>query len=395
MKSAGKSNQGKNQKPIYRDTNLQIIFGVTLISVIGFVSITPAFPSVIEELNISPQDVGLLISVFTFPGILLTFVLGVLADRIGRKKILIPSLMLFGIAGGACALARDFNLLLILRFFQGIGAAPLLSLSITIIGDLYSGRERTTAMGYDVSALNISAASFPSIGGALALLGWYYPFFLPIIAIPVGLLALFSLRIPEPKKETSLQEYLSDAWQSIKNRQVVGLFVVSTATFIILFGSYLTYFPLIGDSLGASPFIIGLIMSSRSLAAAFTSLQLGKITRILSEKNLIKVAFILYALALVIIPFVSNLWVLLIPTIIFGIAHGINEPSFHTLLSGLAPMRHRAAFMSVNQTVIRLGQTLGPLLMGLIFITWGISGAFYAGAGFSIVMFVLAVIMIK
>jgi len=395
MKSAGKSDQGKNQKPIYLDTNLQIVFAVTLISVIGFVSITPAFPSVIEELNISPQDVGLLISVFTFPGILLTFALGVLADRIGRKKILIPSLMLFGIAGAACGLARDFNLLLVLRFLQGIGAAPLLSLSITIIGDLYSGRERTTAMGYDVSVLNISAASFPSIGGALALLGWYYPFFLPIIAIPVGLLALFSLRIPEPKKEKRLQEYLSDAWQSIKNRQVVGLFVVSTATFIILFGSYLTYFPLVGDSLGASPFIIGLIMSGRSLAAAFTSLQLGKITRILSEKNLIKVAFILYALALVIIPFVSNLWVLLIPTIIFGIAHGINEPSFHTLLSELAPMKHRAAFMSVNQTVIRLGQTLGPVLMGLIFAIWGINGAFYAGACFAIVIFALAVIMIK
>ena len=395
MKSAGERNQGKSQKPIYRDTNLQIIFCVTMISIIGFVSITPAFPNIIEELNISPQDVGLLISVFTFPGIILTFVFGVLADRIGRKKILVPSLMLFGIAGGACALTRDFNLLLILRFFQGIGAAPLMTLSVTIIGDLYSGRERTTAIGYDVSALNISAASFPSIGGALALLGWYYPFLLPIIAIPVGFLALFSLKIPEPKKEKRLPEYLRDAWQSIKNRQVFGLFVTSTATFIILFGSYLTYFPLIGHSLGASPFVIGLIMSSRSLAAAFTSLQLGKITRVVSEKNLIKVAFILYALALVIIPFVSNLWVLLIPTIIFGIAHGINEPSFHALLSGLAPMKHRAAFMSVNQTVIRLGQTLGPLLMGLTFITWGISGAFYAGAGFSIVMFVLAVIIIK
>lgn len=396
MKSVRESNQRRSQKPIYRDANLQIIFCITLISVIGFVSITPAFPKIVEELNISTQDVGLLISVFTFPGIILTLFLGVLADRIGRKKIIIPSLMLFGIAGGACTFARDFNLLLILRFFQGIGVAPLMSLSITIIGDLYSGKERATAMGYDISILNVGAASFPSIGGALAMLGWYYPFILSIAAIPVGLLVLFSLKNPEPKKEQHIREYLSNAWQSIKNLQVVGLFIVSTVTFFILFGSFLTYFPLlIGDSFGASPFIIGLIISSMSITAAFTSSQLGKLSKIYSEKNLIKAAFILYPLALIIIPFVPNLWLLLIPTIIFGIAHGINEPSIHTLLSGLAPMRHRAAFISVNQTVVRLGQTSGPLLMGVIFGVWGISGAFYIGAAFSIVMFTLAIVMIK
>jgi len=136
-------------------------------------------------------------------------------------------------------------------------------------------------------------------------------------------------------------------------------------------------------------------MASMSLTVALTSSQLGKLVKVYSEKNLIKSAFILYALAFVIIPFVPNLWLLLIPTIIFGIAQGINSPSRETLLAGLAPMKHRAAFMSVNVTVLRLGQTLGPLLMGVIFGMWGISGVFYVGAGFSIVMFALAVIMIR
>ena len=52
---------------------------------------------------------GLLITVFTSPGIVMTPLLGVLSDRYGRKKILVPALLLFGIAGGACA--RDFSLL--------------------------------------------------------------------------------------------------------------------------------------------------------------------------------------------------------------------------------------------------------------------------------------------
>jgi len=396
MNSAGERNQSRGQKPIYRDTNLQIIFGITLISVLGIASITPAFPKIVQELNISLQDVGLLITVFTFPMVISTLVLGVLGDRFGRKKILVPSLMLFGIAGTACAFARDFNLLLILRFFQGIGAASLYPLSATIIGDIYSGKERTAAIGFNESVLNLGLASYPVIGGTLAMLGWYYPFILSIVAIPVGLLVLFSLKNPEPKKKQHLREYWSNVWQSMKNRQVVGLFVASTITFIILFGSYFTYFPLlIGDSFGASPLIIGLILASTSLTTAFTSSQMGKIAKVYSERYLIKAAFILYALALVIIPFVPNIWLLLIPTIILGVALGIIFPSMIALLVGLAPMRQRAVFISVSETLVRLGQTLGPLLMGVIFVMWGISGVFYAGASISIVMFAFATIMIR
>jgi MFS transporter, ACDE family, multidrug resistance protein len=55
----------------------------------------------------------------------MTPLLGVLSDRYGRKKILVPALLLFGLAGGACAFARNFDVLLVFRFFQGMGAAAL------------------------------------------------------------------------------------------------------------------------------------------------------------------------------------------------------------------------------------------------------------------------------
>ena len=85
----------------------------------------------------------------------------------------------------------------------------------------------------------------------------------------------------------------------------------------------------------------------------------------------------------------------LIPAVIFGIAHGLNIPCYQTLLAGLAPMEYRGAFMSLNGMVLRLGQTLGPLLMGIIFSLWGIEATFYAGAGLSGLMFIFGVIMIR
>lgn len=380
MKSAGR-------RPIYFDPNLKLIFGITLSAVMGVSSITPAFPAIARELDIPVHSVGLLITVFTLPGIFLTPVLGVLADLWGRKKILVPALMLFGIAGGACGFVRDFNLLLVLRCLQGVGAASLGSLNVTLIGDLYSGNELAAAMGYNATVLNIGTASYPAIGGILATVGWFYPFFLPLIAIPMGFAVLFSLNIPEPKNRQDFKVYLGNAWRGVKSRQILILFLTSVVTFIILYGPYLTYLPiLLSHSFQTSSFIIGIIMSVMSLTTAISSSQLGRLSKRYSNKTLLKVAFIFYAVALVIIPFIPSLWLLIIPVIIFGIGHGMAYPNIQTLLAALAPPENRGAFMSINGMVLRLGQTLGPVLMGIVFIGWGIQGVFYSGAVFSVVI---------
>jgi ACDE family multidrug resistance protein len=387
---------GHSVRSVYRDTNLQIVFGVTLMAVLGVSSITPAFPKIVNELGISPQAVGYLIIAFTLPGVLLTPVFGVLADQYGRKKILVPALMIFAIAGGACALVRDFRLLLLLRFFQGAAAAGLGAINITILGDLYSGTELTAAMGCNSSILSLGTASYPAIGGALATFGWYYPFILPLAAIPVGLAVLFSLKNPEPKNPQHFKQYLRDAWSIISTRQVLGLLCVSTLTFIILYGSFLTYFPLLlGESFAVSPFTIGLVMSASSVATALTSSQLGRIAAVYSGRTLITLACLLYAVALVVIPFVPDLWLFLIPTTLFGVAQGINMPTLTALLAGLAPMQQRGALMSINGMVLRLGQTLGPLSMGVFYAMAGPPGAFFAGAGFALIMFLLVLIIIS
>ncbi|WLE98379.1 MAG: MFS transporter [Candidatus Electrothrix communis] len=376
---------------LLQDRNLHIIFSVTLMAVMGVASITPAFPKIIKELNISPRSIGLLITAFTVPGIFLTPILGVLADRFGRKRVLAPSLFLFALAGGACALVQDFQLLLILRFFQGAGAAALPAINVALIGDLYTGRERDTAMGYNTSVLSLGVAGYPAIGGLLAAAGWHYPFLLPLIALPVGLFVLFALNNPEPKNNRPLKGYLGNIRQAVQQREVAVLFLTSLVTFIILYGSYLTYFPLLlSQSFQASTPIIGLIMSAMSFTMAFTSSQMGRLAKYYTKKQLLIAAYILYAVALSLIPFMPNIPVLLFPVFLFGVAQGLNIPSVQTMLTALAPLEYRASFMAVNGTILRLGQTLGPLLMGIFFMLWGIDGAFFAGVGFA--LFMLAIL---
>ena len=384
------------RKRIYLDSHLQIIFGVTLIAVMGVGSIVPTFPMIIREIGVSSTDIGMLITVFALPGILLSPLVGFLADQYGRKKILVPSLMIFGVAGGTCAFVPDFRLLLVLRFFQGIGAASLASLNITMIGDFYSGRERVAAMGYNASVLSIGTAGYPALGGILATFGWHYPYALPWLAIPLGIVVIFQFQDSGPKVPQGMKTYIANALKALGNRQVIGIFFASIMTFILLYGSFLTCFPLLmADAFGASPLIIGLFMACMPLATAVTSSQLDTLVSIFSERTLLKAAFLLYGIALVIIPLTPSLWLFLIPIIVFGIGHGTNWPCIYSLLTALAPVEYRATFLSVNAMIFRLGQTLGPLFMGVVIGTWGITGTFYMGALLSVAVSVLAVILIR
>ncbi len=382
--------------PIYRHKNLQIILIVSLMAPLGYTIINPAFPAIVDSLKISAQDVGLLITVYSVPGLLFVPILGILADRFGRKRIMVPSLFLFGIAGGACAFAHDFRILLALRFFQGVGGASLFPLCLTLIGDFYSDRDCTRAMGYNFGVTWFANAAYPFIGGAVAMLAWYYPFFFYLLAIPVGLLVLLKLENPELRKKQDIRGYLSSVLGTMKNRQIAGIFTCSLATFTIYSGAYLAYFSLmIGKSFGVNSLVIGLIVSAGFVSAAITSSQTSKLSRLSSERNLIKAAFVLIALALVAVPFASDLWLVTIPAIVFGAGIGIIDPVKISILSSLAPTKYRAAFMSLDETFIILGMSAGPVIMGAVFAAWGFNGVFNAGAALSIVAFAVMVLMFR
>jgi ACDE family multidrug resistance protein len=381
---------------VYKDRNLHILWGVTLMAVLGTSSITPAFPTIVRELGVSSGQVGLLITVFTLPGVIMTPLLGVLSDRYGRKKILVPALLLFGIAGGACAFVRDFNVLLALRFFQGMGAAALGTLNVTVIGDIYDGRERLSALGYNSSVLSVGTASYPAIGGLLATFGWFYPFALPLAAIPIAIVVLVLLRNPEPRNDDRLRDYFGSVWENLHDREVFGLIVATLLTFIVLFGPQISYLPILMNARFDAPsYVIGAVLSSASLTTALTSTQLGRLTGRFSEKNLLKVAFVLYAIALIMVAFTPSLPLLMLPAILFGVAQGINLPNVFSLLNAHAPTENRGAFMATNGMSLRAGQTIGPLFMASAAGTLGLTGAYLTAAGLALFAFLLVLALVR
>jgi MFS family permease len=378
---------------IYQDKNLFIVISVTLIAVLGVMTLNPILPTMGDALNVAPERVGLIMSAFLIPAALGTPIFGILADRVGRKQILIPSLVIFALGGTLGAFAQDFRSILEWRFLQGIGAASLEALPLTVIADLYSGKALTAAMALNASIISISATIYPVIGGGLAQLSWRYTFLLSLFAIPVALLVATKLKLP--KKQTvaadfKLNVYLKNTWSSMNNRRVLGLMFAVLTLFIMEFGGCFICIPLLAaNSLGASGALIGIVLAVTELSSAFFASQLGLLARRLSEIHLIKIAFVISGLGLALVPLVQSFWQLFIPVIIFGAGLGIAMPSIQTELARVAPEQYRGGFMALNVMLQSLGRAIGPAVAGITISFVGIYGVFYAIAGFALVTFLI------
>jgi MFS family permease len=383
------NSNSKTANNLFQDKNFYVINGVTLIAIMGGLTIAPVLPALAKTFNVSPHSIELVLSIFLFPIAIATPILGVLADRIGRKQILVPSLLLFAISGGFASFAQNFNSLLTWRFFQGLGAASLETLSLTMFSDLYQGKALIGVMSFNTIMIGMSSTLYPLVGGILGGFSWRYPFLLSMFALPIAMLILMVLKLPKPSaQKLKLNLYLKSTWNSINHRSVLGLLFAVAAVFILQFGAILTYIPLLASvTLGAPEWVNGIILCSMSVSVALIASRLGMLASKVSEITLIKLSFIISAVALAITPALHNVWLLLIPTMLFGAAQGLALPSSQALLAGLAAQDSRAGFMAVNATVQAIGQALGPVSAGIAFGLWGMQGVFFASAGFSLIAF--------
>jgi MFS transporter, ACDE family, multidrug resistance protein len=373
---------------LFQDKNFYITNSVTLVAIMGGIIVAPSLPSLATTFRVQPQQMEWVMSAFLIPAALTTPIFGVLADRIGRKQVLVPALLLFAIAGGFAAFAQDFTTLVWCRFFQGVGAASLDLIALTMLGDLYHGRMMVTVMSFNAVLIGMSGTLYPLLGGLLASLSWRYPFLLFVVAIPIALLVLMVLKLPKQPKaaKTSLKSYFKTTFQSLGNRSVFGLFVAIAVSFMLEFGAFTTYLSILGGStFGAATWVVGIILASKAISMSLLAPQLEKLTERFSAISLIRLSFVISAIALVIVPSIHNVWMLLIPNVLFGAALCLALPSSQALLAGLAAQDARGGIMSANMTVQAIGQALGPIVAGIAFSLWGMQGVFFASAGLALV----------
>ena len=371
--------------PLILQRNLLIVFSITLVGVMGTSSISPALPLVVRAFGVTMEQTGWLIAGFAMPGIVLSPLAGMLADRFGRKRVLVPSLLLFAAAGHACAYANGFETLLALRILQGVGAASLGALNATLIGDLYDGHERAAAMGYNGGLISVAAAAYPLVGGALALAGWRYPFILPLLAVPSALAIAFWLKNPEPHHRGGFVAYLQNVASGVRQRQVAAVYFVGFTGFAMLYGAKLTFLPfLLEHRFAASSAVIGLVFGASAIASAGGSMFLGRLARRIRSKFILLAGVTAMAAGLATIPSGTAIWMVALSAALFGAGHGLAISMSQVVLANATTAETRGAVMALNGMMFRLAQTLGPLAMAVVLAAGGLNWVYWGGAAFGL-----------
>ncbi len=360
----------------------------------GVSSILPVIPQLARSFNISEMHLGIFIYSFTLPGIILAPIGGVLADRLGRKAVLIPCLIIFALAGFGASLSQDIESFIFWRVLQGCGAACLGVLYTTIIGDLYTDDiERLKIMGRAATALSLGAAIFPALGGMLGEIGWQWSMRLSLLAIPVSILGFFT-KIPKIVPKSSIQTYASEAKSYISQKNTIAHFALTFCAFCILYGPMITYFPLFSNSYYvASPMQIGLLFAISSMGTACATLFLATINKFFHASSTIYLGIFFFALCMLSLLFWSNtlsIWLLTIPIFFYGLGQGLSYPTIMSSLTNLAPSSKRGILMAVNGVTLRLAQSFAPFICGFLFLWGNFTAVFLFGLimAFSMVFFV-------
>lgn len=183
----------------WRSSTVQVVLRSTRLAPLGVPLIGPVLPVFRDAFSLTDARASLPVSAYFLTGIGLPPLIGLLTDRIGRRRVVVSSLIVFGVAGGLIAIGPGFAVVLGIRVVQGMAAAGIFITTVTLVGDTFEGIQRNTVLGANTAVLSAGAAIYPLVGGVLATVTWNAPFVAYLLALPVALVAL--RRLPEPPGE--------------------------------------------------------------------------------------------------------------------------------------------------------------------------------------------------
>src|SRR5690625_609836 len=165
-------------------------------------------PLMEKKLDISKLQSSYIITLYSVVAIILIPIAGYLSDRYGRKKIIVPALIITGLGGLIAALAawkmdNAYAVILIGRILQGIGASGAMPIVLPLVGDMFHRDEEASAtLGIIETSNTVGKVLSPILGSALTLIVWYMPFFsIPVFCATSVLLIIFLIKNDDEDEE--------------------------------------------------------------------------------------------------------------------------------------------------------------------------------------------------
>ncbi|WP_428152162.1 MFS transporter [Brevundimonas sp.] len=342
---------------------LVLILAATL-SVMGILVIAPILPQLMARYADVSGIAFLGPIVLTVPAICIALfspVAGWLADRVGRRRLLLGAMVLYAPLGAAPLFLDDIWAILGTRVGVGLMEAVIMTASTTLIGDYFDGKRRDTWLAWQVGISSLSAVVLLLVGGMLGAIDWRAPFAVYLTAWVLALATLMLTWEPARQSRTAARS-VGETVAAFPARLMIFICAVT------LFGGVVFYIvpvqlSVVLGGLGiTNPAVIGGSAAAGSLAVPFGSLAFRWLSG-LGTARILTGAFLLAGLGLVIMGLSTTYPLTMVGVVINQLGCGIILPTLLAWAMASLPPEHRGRGVGFWTGAFFIGQFFSPILL--------------------------------
>lgn len=352
-------------------SRIGVIFFTVLIDLIGFGIILPILPFYAQRFGAAGLGYGAVIGVFSLMQFVATALLGKLSDRIGRRPVLLTTMLVNAVGYTLFAFAGSYWVLFLSRVVSGFAGGNI-SAAQAYIADITTPAERSRGMGMVGAAFGIGFSLGPAIGGFAAHYGG--PTAPGLCAVGLSLANFVSAYfiLPESLKHEHRVKrplfdlgHIGDAISRPRLRPLLAVWALVP----LAFAGYTVALPLWANA------VLG--WKERELAILFTIIGVtaatvqgyffGKIVRRTGERALVIAGTFGMALAIAAVPFLPSSALLYGWTFVLAFANSVFAPAATGLVSVYADPTEQGTILGAAQAIAALGRTAGPPLIGTVY----------------------------
>jgi MFS transporter, ACDE family, multidrug resistance protein len=387
----GKSNMNKRLSKPWRDPILCFLLMAGSLTVMAGAAIAPILPELVVHLNLSPNWAGSLVSAHYLTLALFSPLLGILADRYGPLRVLIPCLVGYAVVGVSGAFLPEYWTLLASRGLLGIASGGIAASSLGLLTRRYEGDARNQAIAYVATAITLANIVYPLMAVGLGHFQWRLAF--GLYGVSAGLAGIAILLFSTDHRTVDSSTPKAAVTNGIRPLELLSspvslrIFISLILVSAVVYGTII-YLPLyLKTTLHSDLVWNGLILAAQAVGAAFSSgLLLEPLRQQLGSLRVTALSLGSMALFLVLFPNLTHLPTLILASSLFGLSFGFVTPSLYNILANLAPTHLQSSILATGIGAGFLGQFLSPLILGGILSSAGLKGVFYSCAAVAIAL---------